>query len=481
MENNSVLCARGITDTADSYIEGRLEIPSGMPDISCLLCASATAKTAGTLCSSGSVTVKGSVLYQILYVTAEGEPMSFDARCDFEFSAAGAYTEDMSAAAVTSVTDTAYSASARSVDIKSKLCSYIFAGTNREIVYPDTEGAQVKAQTAKLFKISDIKAAEARTQGRITIGQNMPEVKKVLFTSSAAFITDIHRDTGRIALEGELRLNIVYLGTDKNAPLQYMNETVPFSHFIAVSGQGEPELYAVPSGLYVEKDEVSPDVLNYDCSIDIAIKSGEYCEANLALDAYCVKNEYELKYDSACVEEISSGRPQKRMVRTLLSIPENLPEASRVLTSSASAEVSDAVCKNGSISLRGSFYVTVCYTTVEEGMKSAKLEAPFETEVSADVSPEYTAKPAIFCEYAVAEGSGRDIELRVCTVIYPYAEKCASVKTVCGITLGEETPKNSGMTLVLGASQDPWEVMKAYRTAPEGVIDLDGGRYLVIT
>ena len=37
MENNSVLCAKGITDTADSYIEGRLEIPSGMPDISCLL------------------------------------------------------------------------------------------------------------------------------------------------------------------------------------------------------------------------------------------------------------------------------------------------------------------------------------------------------------------------------------------------------------------------------------------------------------
>lgn len=66
----------------------------------------------------------------------------------------------------------------------------------------------------------------------------------------------------------------MYLGTDKNAPLQYMNETVPFSQFIAVSGQGEPELYAVPSGLYVEKDEVSPDVLNYDCSIDIAIKIG---------------------------------------------------------------------------------------------------------------------------------------------------------------------------------------------------------------
>ncbi|MFR4699611.1 MAG: DUF3794 domain-containing protein, partial [Christensenellaceae bacterium] len=69
-----------------AMVEGAIELPNGLPEMQSVLDVSALAEAQNTDLLEGRIVVSGTVSFMILYLDKMGEPVSFDARCDFKHS-----------------------------------------------------------------------------------------------------------------------------------------------------------------------------------------------------------------------------------------------------------------------------------------------------------------------------------------------------------------------------------------------------------
>ncbi len=465
-----------------SLIEGGLPIPDGMPDISCVLAITGTAQTDEVICTEGMVTIKGKAFFQVLYVDSENQPHSFDAECAFTQNVEGDFSEGMITCAAVRIGEISFKESPRRIDIRTELLSDVFAGKNEvcEII-EESEGVEVLKNTQRISNLNDLKHAQAFTKGTIVIPQSMPEVKEVLMACANVSITAVHQDIERLAVEGEIKLNIIYVGTDKNAPLQYMNETVPFSEIIPVEGEGEAVVICAPAKIYVEKSLEEADTLNYSCIIDLIILSRSYDDIPVIEDAYSTECESTISRCNIPCCDVTEIPQQKRIIRAGAAIPEMLPEAARVLICLVTPEITSAQASRGSIMIEGVLHTMVCYTTASLGMRSAKIQVPFETEINASIPDNAALHICASCEYAAAEGSGREIELRVCLIFSGTANVCNGFSAITDLVLGEPYDSEGGIILYFADDgESDWDIMQKFKVRKDRVLDMDDDRKMII-
>ncbi len=482
MDNKTFICGMAEPETCLFTIEGGLSIPETMPDICCILAITATASTDGVSCNPDGLTIDGKAYFQILYCDEEGIPRSFDAECAFSNTVPVACSEDASACVIAKVGNIAYKETPRRVDMRAELMANVVISQNEShcTMASDCEDIRTLEEDHRIYRYSCAGKGKAYADGKITIPGSMPEVKDVLLAGGTAHITDIHKDIGRVAVEGEVKLSIIYSGTDKNAPIQYMNETVPFSQIIPTDGEGEPCVICAPAKIFVATGEEA-DTLDYSCIIDISVIKKDQEDISLIRDAYSMSRESSSVSSSIITGDMSLITPQKRIIRTGATIPDMLPEASRVLCCMVTPEVTSLQPSRGSISLSGKLHASICYTTASMGIRSAKLHLPFETELSASVSEDSKVMLTADCEYAATEGSGRELELRACLIFSGMAFSMEELPCISDINLGESIEKDSGILLYFADDHETdWDILRRFHTDPAHMRDMGEGRKMMI-
>lgn len=481
MNNKTFICGMAEPEICLFTIEGSLSIPETLPDINNILAISATAATDEISCAD-SVSIKGKAFFQILYSDTDGIARSFDAECAFCSALPTEYSNGATICAVTTVKNIAYKEAPRKVDIHAEMSANVIASLNTShcVASPGEDDVRILEEKHRLYRYCCSGKGQALAEGRINIPSSLPEVKEILLADGIPQINAIHKDIGRVAVEGELKLCMIYSGTDKNAPIQYMNETVPFSQIISIEGEGEPCVICAPAKIFVDTGE-APDTLNYSCKVDISVIQKEWEDSSFIKDAYSVNFNLNNSKCSISTTDMRELTPQKRIIRTGFTIPDILPEASRVLLCMVTPELTEQSLSRGSISLSGILHATVCYTTASYGVQSARVHLPFETELSAEVSDKDNTLINASCEYTATQGSGRELELRACLIFTGMTFAKDDFRCIEQITPGEVLSREDGILLYFADEYETdWDILSHFHIDPKNMRDMGNGRKMMI-
>ena len=145
-----------------------------------------------------------------------------------------------------------------------------------------------------------------------------------------------------------------------------------------------------------------------------------------------------------------------------ITVPDSAPEVARVLYSCAMPEILSVTPgrkpggRGGRDALSALLYYGGC-----GHQEPAASSVPFTTDLSLPgVGENSDVHVEAFAEYAVVEGSGRELEARCCMEICAYETVCTSFRAVADAEMGAELPGAAPGIVVYfaGGGESLWDI-----------------------
>lgn len=472
-ENSRWICA------SQAMVEGVLKLPDSMEEISGVLDIAGVGEVTDASAGENSIFIEGNAVFCVLYLNKKGEFESFNATCRFNHTAqCEGVRPDMKVAAGAKLGEVSFSVlDGSSVSVRADICIDAFAlgNQNFEILDPELADGNIhlKCGQGEASFVECVKMIKSYVKSELRVPQSMPEVRKVLAERGYAAVRGVVTEPGKAIIEGELRVFVVYESTDKNAPLQYFQETIPFGEIVNHENIGADSAVTVHASLErlaVDTAPENPDLLEISAVVNLCVMSRGMRQLSYIADLYDEKSEMEAQSCEigACKAAMREG--QKKIVRLEAQIPENAPEVSRVLFTAA---VPKSVCIHPGrdrASIDGKLAVNICYTTADAGIKSASLVLPFETEISLPgVTPNCELQVYANVEYATAEGSGRELSLKCCLDLCIWQMQSERMRAVCEVSSQPlERPCQSGAVIYYAdGGKTLWDIAKRFKVSSD--------------
>ena len=141
--------------------------------------------------------------------------------------------------------------------------------------------------------------------------------------------------------------------------------------------------------------------------------------------------------------------------------------------------------------MEGILTVALCYTTMQSGIRSTQLQLPFETEVAyTALDPSAALQVYAFGAYTVAEGSGKELELKACLDLCIHEARSQTVYAVQDAAL--EAPaarKQTGIFIYYADGKESlWDIAKKFKinrqtisTLPETDVPPQGHKLILVS
>jgi len=460
---------------SQALVEGVLKLPETLEEISTILDITGLGEVTEARLASPKIAVDGVANFCVLYLDKAGNFSSFNSECTFNHAIdAPTCTPDMRILALAEMQDVSYGVvDGSAISVRAIVSMDIYAMGNRKYGIMDTnppeKHTRIKSAAAMISRVECAKPFRSYVKSELRVPQSMPAVKRVLSERGYAMVRSIVLEPGKAIVEGEVRVFIVYESTDKNAPLQYLTETLPYGEIINDEGIRKGASVVVLASLErleVESDEENPDMLEISAVINHSLVCRGQNQMNYIEDLYDEEAEVELERESIGVCNILARECQKKIVRLSVEIPDTAPEVSRTLFACAYPKITSAKADNDRVMLSGMMGLVLCYTTTDAGPKNTRISVPFETEVAyPDMRRGADLWVKSHAEYAIAEGSGRELEVKCCLDICIWEVDSGVVEPISGVHFQPmEGVKQSGVVVYYTNGEETmWDIAKKFK------------------
>ncbi len=462
---------------SESLVEGRLSLPPEKNEIDRVLFIQGRINVNAEP-ADGKVFMDGSVVFSVVYMTADGNIDAFEAASPFrhseEMTGAGA---GMVLTAKGSVKEVNFSLEdARSVYVKG-IVSVSLRGSmakNYEAVTGADSDLQMKMAKKRLKVTKDVKRDTMMMREDLRLPQTLPIAEKILNADAYAVVKSVKTEELKIIVEGDVKLSVLYLSTDKGAPLQQFNESIPFGHIINSEGMSPDDMISADvnlSDLNVRIAEEAGDILRISAKLGFMCAARANSDVEYLEDAYSLKNRLKLKYDEQTCRHLVLAESTKAIARSTISVPQTEPSVSRIVCLKARPAVTAVHPHNDRVYIEGLMMFSLCYTSVE-GLWSYSGETPFEAEVQMDgIMPDHEVEINAEVEYCSYEGTGRDISVKYMLDVEIRAFSQSRMRLVSDMAETDEAPKhNDGITIYFAdGGETTWDIAKRFSTTLETV------------
>lgn len=471
---------------SQAQVEGILKLPDVLEEISNILEITGQGEASEISCAEDRIVVEAVGRFSVLYLDKKGDISSFDAETRFQHvvSQNGIAAEMQALCTVVSKDISFQLVDSSSVSIRAifDLDIYALANAEYEILeaYSGDKNQEIQAGQMEIPRIDSAKCVKSFVKTELRVPQSMPPVRQILTVRGYALVKNMHTEDGKVIVEGDLRVFIVYQSPDKNAPLQFFNETIPFGEIIPDDRCGvNSQLFASSSLDRIAADLVSEDqdLIGVSAVINLCTTSRSTRQIDYIEDLYDRRQEARLKTLPIQIGACREFECQKKIVRLSLEIPEGAPEVVRVLYTSAFPEIVAAKPDRDRVGLEGVMRFWLCYTTADAGIKSIKVAVPFETEVSLpELSENADIFAKAFAEYASTEGSGRELEAKCCLDIWLCEMARQSVCAVSEVELVPADPVEPGIVVYFADGKETlWDIAKRFKVKQDMLKGMEGG------
>lgn len=255
---------------------------------------------------------------------------------------------------------------------------------------PDHVDVEVLKRDLDVAMIAVRKKDTYRIKENIQLSGNKPNIDQILWSEMRLRGVNTKPMDGKVTVDGELMVFVIYSGEGENTPIQWLEESLPFAGELELS-EAEAEMVPSITVRLIHKDiEIKPDYdgelreLDLDAVLDLDMKLYKEEKVELLSDLYSTNRELTLQTGDACFDQILA----KNICKCKLAEKLKLDHAERILQichSEGAVKIDETAVMEDGLAVDGVLEVSLLYLTSDdsEPIRSSVEVVPFHHVIEA--------------------------------------------------------------------------------------------------
>ncbi len=375
--------------TQQVVVRGKVTVPEAKPDVDKILSTDKTVKIEKTEVVPDKVIVEGNITLQVVYIAFEPAHSVHHMHAKIPFTAfvdvpgAEPGMEVQVRAAIEDVNIAPSSDDARVFDVAAVLSVFakITEVQDVDILTECPAGATCKSETIKIDHVVASKTKQVVASDVFHVPEEKPSAEKILDTITTAEVTNIRVLKNKVIVDGNVKINIIYVAMEPEQSVHEMHRTFSFNDFIEVPGvRSDSDVRVDVEVESADVDQHTPDRLSADVVLMLTARAFETKQVKVITEISGAQAKMaRLKIDHVVGEDSTQV-----VLRDTFSTPDPEPVIEKVLkTSVDKAEVRETRILRDKVIIRGDIYVEVTYVASlpEQPVHVIRRKIPFHTFV----------------------------------------------------------------------------------------------------
>ena len=229
-----------------------------------------------------------------------------------------------------------------------------------------------------------------RIKEDISLSGSKPSIEQILWNEIRLRGVTTKPLDGRVHIEGEVMIFAIYTGEGESAPIQWLEESIPFAGEVDLPEAVEGMVPSISVRLVHRELEAKPDYdgemrdLELDAVLELDMKLYEEKKIELLGDFYSNDRELEMESGEVCFDRLLSKNTGKCRIAEKL----DLNSSDRILQichNDGTIKIDDIEIKDESLHIDGVLEVSLLYLTSDDGepVKAETEAVPFHYEAEA--------------------------------------------------------------------------------------------------
>ncbi len=494
-QENRSFCSpvKALDTVAEQLADVDLTLPDYCPDIEKILKCTLTPNVRSKSLSGGQLQVDGNCIVNVMYV----ESINKTIRCceqSVNFSQSFSVRDAGDTPAIIIKTKPEY-INCRALSPRRLVMHGAFSLYATVITTEKTEIYSNGSQDLETLKYK-VRCADLRSlcQEDFTVTEELsvadkPAVESILRSDISVNVTDAKAVTGKLMLNGEINLRMLYLTDVKTGETAKLDYLLPFNQIIDCKGIDEDTVNCVSCDVMSYDIRLKNDVLSEKPAILIDVKlcvtEKGYCitDEEVITDAYSVYYVSEPDFGQMTLTENVLPVRDMHMEKNKIQIENG--SISKVIDICTESITADSVFENGDLKIRGK--INICMTALDNENMPMLVERSFEYEHALSDSDgcnmlsDAEARP-VSLSFRLADD--RTVEIRCEIRITGSAVKQENLTVVNNTEIFEDKPlKSDGCALTLyfaGEGEKMWDIAKAHNTRLKMLTDENSAENMVL-
>jgi len=349
-------------------------------------------------------------------------------------------------------------------------------------------GMEILRRQADVAVIAVRRKDTYRIKEDISLSGSKPSIEQILWSEIRLRGTTTKPLDGRIHIEGEVMIFAIYTGEGENTPVQWLEESIPFTGEVELPESVEGMVPSISVRLVHKELEAKPDYdgemrdLELDAVLELDMKLYEEQQIELLGDFYSNSRELELESGEVCFDRLLSKNTGKCRIAEKV----DLKSSDRVLQichNDGTVKIDDVEIKEDSLQIDGVLEVSLLYLTSDdsEPVRAETELVPFHYEAETPgITPDSVYQLNTGLEQMTAVMTGGDtVEIKGVIsldilVLQPVREPVILGVKEAPLDL-EKLQELPGITgYIVQPGDCLWDIAKRFHTTRKQVIDANG-------
>ena len=326
-----------------------------------------------------------------------------------------------------------------------------------------------------------------RIKEQMSLSGNKPNIDQLLWKEMRLCGVSARPVDGRMQIDGSLAVFVIYSGEGDETPVQWWEETIPFSSEVEVT-DADADMIPVVNMRLAHKDvEARPDYdgemrdLDVDAVLELDMKLYEEQEPELLSDLYAVDRELTPVTKEACFEQILTKNGCKCRVAEKVSLDQN-QRVLQICHSNGTVKIDEISVGENQLIIDGVVEVSLLYLTSDDSapVQSADHMVPFHCTAEARGIREdsvYQVIPGLEQLTAVMVG-GDGVEVKAVValdvlVLQPVCETVITGVTEQPLDLKKLQDMPGIVGYIVQAGDSLWKISKKFHTTVDSIMAMN--------
>lgn len=447
------------------------------------------------------LSIKGKVAFQVLYAKAEGGMQTLGGSISFDevinvpgleekdYAGVSWELEDLNAAMINS----------RKLSVKAIVTLDVRVETLYDaqaaadvVSNADRAGEEVQVEVQKrktdVASIALRRKDTYRIKEDITLSGSKPSMDAVLWSELKLRGVNTKPLDGKVHIDGEVMVFVIYTSEGESVPVQWLEESLPFSGELDLPEASEEMIPAISVRMVHKDVEAKPDAdgelreLEIDAVLELDMKLYEEEEIELLSDLYSTNRELALQTGQVCFEQILAKNTGKCKVTDKVTV-DTEPRILQICHSEGSVKIDAVQVEEDTLRIEGALEVQILYLTTDdkEPVRSYVTMLPFHyTSETPGITQESIYQLDTGLEQLSAVMLSTDvIEVKAVVVLDLLVLQPVCENVIESVNVEPmDVKKLQEMPGIVGYIVQPddtlWKIAKKFHTTVENILDTNG-------
>ena len=475
------------------YLDEDYNVPDAKDDVQQIIQGSGHVKIEDIKLVENYIRISGKLYFQILYVTASGEPQPavLEGKIPFEEMV---YTDggEMETYFIQNIRVEFSSTLVHSRKLSIRVMVEMEIGREKledEETTVDVDGpVQIykKMKNVNLLELHTTKKDTYRIKEEITLPGTKESIGQLLLTDVSSRKMEIRLGQDEMQLKGELLVFCMYLSEDGKT--DWLEQSVPYEGRIECGGVDEGMYYYVHNNLEDTLVDIRMDedgemrVLGIEGTLNLRMNIYEEEEIELLEDMYSLEQNCGFETREAVYEELLIQNYSKCKVSERLSLPELKDDVLQICHSDGSIQIEHMEIADGGIQIEGILHISFLYLKADDAMPFGSWQGmvPFSYLLECPgISEDVRYNTSYHVEQlSVSLAGSVAVEVKAVLAFDTFMRRPVNMQVITDVELSpismEEMENRPGIVgYIVKEGDEIWNLAKNYMTTVEGIKEVN--------